>query len=192
MSASDVSPPRQKEDGSKGEIENQAGGQLNLPTAVPDPSHTELTQDEFAIEASRNQPTAAGGMESLCDAQLSKEKTTIQKFTTCEEESLSSQEVEEPPKDEDGTKRRGGRVVTDADVLTAECEDDLDYDELMESESYDRSAQHQVCGDRIEKEGRVGGRVGGWEGGRDGRTDIQTEEREKIVGGGRDKGGRDG
>ena len=48
-------------------------------------------------------------------------------------------------------------------MLTAECEDDLDYDELMESESYDRSAQHQVCGDRIEKEGRVGGRVGGRE-----------------------------
>ena len=34
--------------------------------------------------------------------------------------------------------------------------------------------------------------MGGWEGGRDGRTDIQTEEREKIVGGGRDEGGRDG
>ena len=153
MSTSDVSPSREKEDNSKGEIENQAGGQLNLPTAVPDPSHTELTKDEFATETSRNQPTAAGGMELLCDAQLSKEETTIQKFTTCEEESLSSREVKEPPKDEDGTKRRGGRVVTDADVLTAECEDDLDYDELMESESSDRSAQHQVCGKEWRRRG---------------------------------------
>ena len=153
MSTSDVSPPRQKGDISKGEMENQAGGQLNSPTAVPDPSHTELTKDEFVTKTSRNQPTEAGGLESVCDAQLSKEEATIPKFTACEEKRLSSREVEEPPKDEDRAKRRGDRL-TDADVLTAECEDDLDYDELMESESYDRSTQNQVRGDRV---GRNGG-----------------------------------
>ena len=140
MSTSDVSPPRQKGDISKGEMENQAGGQ---PTAVPDPSHTELTKDEFVTKTSSNQPTET---ESLCDAQLNKEEATIPKFTACEEKRLSSRDVEGPPKDKDGAQRRGDRL-TDAGVLTADCEDDLDYDELMESESYDRSTQHQVRGD---------------------------------------------
>ena len=177
MSTSDVSPPRQKGDISKGEMENQAGGQ---PTAVPDPSHTELTKDEFVTKTSRNQPTEA---ESLCDAQRSKEEATIPEFTACEEKRLPSREVEGPSKDEDGTKRRGDRV-TNAGVLIAECEDDLDYDELMESESYDRSTQHQVHDiewwgrEREGKEwgrggrgGRNGGGEGGWkEWGRGGRN----------------------
>ena len=147
MSTSDISPPRQKGDISKGEMENQAGGQ---PTAVPDPSHTELTKDEFVTKTSRNQPTEA---ESLCDAQRSKEEATIPEFTACEEKRLPSREVEGPSKDEDGTKRRGDRV-TNAGVLIAECEDDLDYDELMESEAYDRSTQHQVHGDRMVREAK--------------------------------------
>ena len=80
MSTSDVSPSREKEDNSKGEIENQAGGQLNLPTAVPDPSHTELTKDEFATETSRNQPTAAGGMELLCMVDNGTDRTLQRKL----------------------------------------------------------------------------------------------------------------
>lgn len=137
MSASEAPPPRENVDLSEGEVstetKKQIGGQSKSPT-----SDKLLSMGESSTTI---EPVTAEVSDSMPSIRMKGEVTVREKECLVAEE-------------------RGDDL---ADVLTPECDDELDYDELIETEPFDRSSGQQVTGRRGE-----GGGVGKWGEGREG------------------------
>jgi len=122
MSASEAPPPRENVDLSEGEVltetKKQIGGQSKSPT-----SDKLLSMGESSTMI---EPVTAEESGSMPSIGMKGEVTVRGKECLVAEE-------------------RGDDL---ADVLTPECDDELDYDELIETEPFDRSSGQQVTGKR--------------------------------------------
>lgn len=122
MSASEALPPRENVDLSEGEVstetKKQIGGQSKSPT-----SDKLLSMGESSTTI---EPVTAEVSDSMPGIRMKGEVTVRGKECLVAEE-------------------RGDDL---ADVLTPECDDELDYDELIETEPFDRSSGQQVTGRR--------------------------------------------
>ena len=141
MSSSEAPPPRDSTGISEGEVSEettkQVGGRSTSPISVPDLKDELSRKDKLFStgENSRIEPGTAEGSASTAGTRM-KGAVTVRE--------------EECPI----TEGRGDHL---ADVLTPECDDELDYDELIETEPFDRTSGHQVSGEEGKRE-RVGRR----------------------------------